>query len=214
MVKSFVNLLFYVNLILFLLLVWFHIGLQYYYLNVSEYCQKRMETCILTSTEGDRYSKDLKRVFPNSYFCENINLNKTTDTKEDYYKYKYIHYLEHFLEKQEHMLIIMLEDDVVPIYTGRALYYQLLLNTLSLFSNDLDNFDCSKRGFLLPTGSNGNKSLCRIFSKETLKEQIQCFREEEGPIDIVIDKCQQKLGITQKRFLIVNHSGLRSTLNH
>jgi hypothetical protein len=112
------------------------------------------------------------------------------------------------------MLIIMLEDDVVPLYTGKALMYHLMINTLSLFSNDLDNFDCAKRGFLLPTGSNGNKSLCRIFSKETLSKQLQCLKSKEGPIDVLIDVCQQELGIVQKRFLLVNHSGLKSTLGH
>lgn len=112
------------------------------------------------------------------------------------------------------MLIMLLEDDVIPVYTNTTLWYHLAINTVPLFSNDLANFDCSKRGLYLTTGSSDNKSLCRIFSKETLHAQIRCLRSIPDPIDITISYCQEQLNIVQKRFLVFVHSGMPSLIGH
>ncbi|CAO3621662.1 unnamed protein product [Mucor hiemalis] len=136
------------------------------------------------------------------------------DSLEDLYKEKYIQELEYFVNHGKTMLVMLLEDDVVSVYSNKTLWYHLAINTIPLFSNDLSNFDCSKRGFWLKTGSNGNKSLCRIFSKETLKSQIECLRSIPDPIDVTINYCQEKLDIVQKRFLAFVHSGMPSLIGH
>ncbi|KAI8075705.1 hypothetical protein BDF21DRAFT_423507, partial [Thamnidium elegans] len=112
------------------------------------------------------------------------------------------------------MLVMLLEDDVIPVYTNKTLWYHLAINTIPLFSNDLANFDCSKRGFLLSTSFSDNKSLCRIFSKETLVSQVSCLRSIPDPIDIAIGYCQEQLSITQKRFLAFVHSDMPSLIGH
>lgn len=186
-------------------------------INVEQLVSQRISVVIL-SKEGKRNTNILKSHFPQaSISIENKVVAKAKakdNSLEDLYKEKYIQELEYFVDHGKTMLVMLLEDDVVSVYTNKTLWYHLAINTIPLFANDLANFDCSKRGFLLKTGSDGNKSLCRIFSKETLKSQIECMRSITDPIDVTINYCQEKLNITQKRFLAFVHSGMPSLIGH
>lgn len=183
--------------------------------NVERLVSQRISVVIL-SKDGKRNTNILKSHFPQASISikNRIQAKAENDSLEDLYREKYIQELEYFVEHGKTMLVMLLEDDVVSVYTNKTLWYHLAINTIPLFANDLANFDCSKRGFLLKTGSDGNKSLCRIFSKETLKSQIQCMRSIPDPIDVTINYCQEKLDITQKRFLAFVHSGMPSLIGH
>jgi hypothetical protein len=183
-------------------------------LNVQDLVAQRISVVILTK-DGQRNTNILKGYFPRARIAQgNAIASQDLVFLEDIYKEKYIQELEHFVYNGKTMLVMLLEDDVLSVYTNKTLWYHLAVNTIPLFSNDLANFDCSKRGFFLSTGSDGNKSLCRIFSKETLKEQINCLRSIPDPIDITIDYCQKQLNIVQKRFLAFVHSGMPSLIGH
>lgn len=181
-------------------------------LNVEQLVSHRISVVILTK-DGQRNTQALQNHFPQAKISFGNNVS-VEGPLEDVYKEKYIQELEHFMEHGKTMLVMLLEDDVVSLYTNRTLWYHLAINTVPLFSNDLANFDCSKRGLYLTTTSDGNKSLCRMFSKETLAAQIKCLRSIPDPIDITIDYCQQQLDITQKRFLAFVHSGMPSVIQH
>lgn len=181
-------------------------------LNVEQLVSQRISVVILTK-DGQRNTHVLRNHFPQAKISLGNNFS-TEGSLEEIYKEKYIQELEHFMEHSKTMLVMLLEDDVVSVYTNKTLWYHLAMNTVPLFSNDLANFDCSKRGLYLTTTSDGNKSLCRMFSKETLAAQIKCLRSIPDPIDITIDYCQQQLDITQKRFLAFVHSGMPSVIQH
>ncbi|CAO3639699.1 unnamed protein product [Cunninghamella echinulata] len=151
------------------------------------------------SGNNQRNEKELVEYFPKANFITN-DILPFNEFGEIYYRDKYVKILEDFLENGNTMLIMILENDVIPVYTKRTFYYHFAFQTLSLFSNDLQNFDCSKRGYIFKTGSSGNKSLCRIFSKENLREQIDCIKSLNEPIDIMIHYCQVKLNIEQRKF--------------
>ncbi|KAL7310479.1 hypothetical protein PS15m_009975 [Mucor circinelloides] len=181
-------------------------------LNVEQLVSQRISVVIL-SKDGQRNTQALKSHFPQA----KVSLGNNTSfagSLEDIYKEKYIQELEYFMKHSKTMLVMLLEDDVIPVYTNKTLWYHLAINTVPLFSNDLANFDCSKRGLFLTTTSDGNKSLCRMFSKENLAEQIKCLRSIPDPIDITIHHCQEQLNITQKRFLAFVHSGMPSVIQH
>jgi hypothetical protein len=192
-------------------------------LDAKSIFESRIEVHLMTRN-CKRNSLQLLHYFPqatvhNDTPCQSGDFHYFKNTvevrgSESDYKQKYINALKHFLAFSDRMLVMVLEDDVVPIYSISTTIRHLVINTMAFFSNDLDNFDCSKRGFLLRTGSDGNKSLCRIYSKETLKKQIECFEELPDAIDIMINYCQEKLDIPQKRFLLFNHIGFRSLLGH
>jgi hypothetical protein len=181
-------------------------------LNVEQLVSHRISVVILTK-DGQRNTQVLQNHFPKAKISLGNNVS-IEGPLEDIYKEKYIQELEHFMEHGKTMLVMLLEDDVVSVYTNKTLWYHLAINTIPLFSNDLANFDCSKRGLYLTTTSDGNKSLCRMFSKETLAAQIKCLRSIPDPIDITIDYCQKQLDITQKRFLTFVHSGMPSVIQH
>ncbi|GAA5795231.1 hypothetical protein HPULCUR_000586 [Helicostylum pulchrum] len=185
-------------------------------INVHDLVSKRISVVILTK-DGQRNTASLKSNFPQARVATGNNITSSDiklDTFELMYKEKYIQELEYFVDNGQTMLVMLLEDDVIPVYTNKTLWYHLAINTIPLFSNDLANFDCSKRGFLLSTSFSDNKSLCRIFSKETLVSQVRCLRSIPDPIDIAIGYCQEQLGITQKRFLAFVHSGMPSIIGH
>ncbi|GAN08632.1 hypothetical protein MAM1_0215d08147 [Mucor ambiguus] len=181
-------------------------------LNVEQLVSQRISFVILTK-DGQRNTQILKSHFPQARVSLGNNAS-IEGSLEDIYKEKYIQELEHFMKHSKTMLVMLLEDDVIPVYTNKTLWYHIAINTVPLFSNDLANFDCSKRGLFLTTTSDGNKSLCRMFSKETLAEQIKCLRSITDPIDITIHYCQEQLNITQKRFLAFVHSGMPSVIQH
>lgn len=181
-------------------------------LNVEELVSQRISIVILTK-DGQRNTQALRDHFPQARISLRNDVS-VDGSLEDVYKKKYIQELEHFMLHGNTMLVMLLEDDVVPVYTNKTLWYHIAINTVPLFSNDLANFDCSKRGIFLTTTSTGNKSLCRIFSKETLAAQIKCLRSVPLPIDISIRKCQEDLDIIQKRFLVFVHSGMPSVIQH
>lgn len=186
-------------------------------LNVEDLVTQRISVVILTK-DGERNTKMLKGHFPRARIAQGNQLQSHDESHyvslEAIYKEKYVKELEYFMKNGKTMLVMLLEDDVVPVYTNKTLWYHLANNTVPLFSNDLANFDCSKRGLFLKTGSNGNKSLCRISSKETLMEQVQCLRSIPDAIDVSINYCQEKLDIVQKRFLVFVHSGMPSLIGH
>ncbi|KAG1086407.1 hypothetical protein G6F42_021003 [Rhizopus arrhizus] len=181
-------------------------------LNVEQLVSQRISVVIL-SKDGQRNTQALKSHFPQAKISLGNNAS-LAGSLEDIYKEKYIQELEYFMKHSKTMLVMLLEDDVIPVYTNKTLWYHLAINTVPLFSNDLANFDCSKRGLFLTTTSDGNKSLCRMFSKENLAEQIECLRSIPDPIDVTIHHCQEQLNITQKRFLAFVHSGMPSVIQH
>lgn len=186
-------------------------------LNVEDLVTQRISVIILAK-DGERNTKMLKGHFPRARIAQGNQLQSHDESHyvslEAIYKEKYVKELEYFMKNGKTMLVMLLEDDVVPVYTNKTLWYHLANNTVPLFSNDLANFDCSKRGLFWKTGSNGNKSLCRISSKETLMEQVQCLRSIPDAIDVSINYCQEKLDIVQKRFLVFVHSGMPSLIGH
>jgi len=135
--------------------------------------------------------------------------------KELQYKQKYIRTLINCL-KGNRMLCLLIEDDILFLHEKWYSHELLVYNTISKFSNDLCFTDCSKQGFFINTGITGNKSLCRIYTKENLKEFIECLKTDysEKPIDLAIATCQEKLSICQRRVLLVQHSGRKSELGH
>lgn len=179
-------------------------------INVEQLVSQRISVVILTK-DGQRNTNSLQHLFPHARISKGNNISRTLISNKEIspveyiYKEKYIQELENFIENGKTMMVMLLEDDVIPVYTNKTLWYHLAINTIPLFSNDLANYDCSKRGFLTTTGFSDNKSLCRIFSKENLRPQINCLRSIPDAIDISIGYCQQQLDIDQKRFLAFVH---------
>lgn len=208
--------------------------INHHYINIDniEYVDTRMGVYVQTRDCSRNFDK-IQKSFPNAMavtdepcarrehifksYIEEIDRNH----KVLKYTYKYVETLK-MCQQGDKMLCMILEDDVLFLHKNETTWNNIALNTLSLFAKEDTFWDCSSRGFWLATGSSGNKSLCRIFSTERLPGFIKCVEgylksipdSEEKGIYVLIDRCQTELGITQKRFLLVNHSGHKSLLEH
>lgn len=113
------------------------------------------------------------------------------------------------------MKCLILEDDVVVLHSLERTREILVQNTLTLFTTENDAYDCTKRGFgWFPSTHTGNGSQCRIYNKPTIKCMTECLRnDKEVQLDFGLKGCQIKCGLNQKRFLLVVHSGLKSTMD-
>lgn len=146
-----------------------------------------------------------------------LHLDREQDRqKDDLYREKYAQVLDH-CGQGDKMKCLILEDDVVLLHGLERTREVLVENTLSLFNKEDNVYDCSKRGFgWLSSTHTGNGSQCRIFSKISAPCISRCLREDEFASHIQLDYglkgCQAKCGLTQKRFLLVVHGGLRSTM--
>lgn len=200
------------------------INLHYIDVDIDKVVDKRLNVYTQTISCG-RNSQEIYEYFPQSSFVINDNATcpypNTIDTyafnssmdNELNYKYKYVDTLRHCLQSDK-MLCMILEDDITFLHRNASTWRNIAINTVSLFANEECFYDCSSRGLWLKTGITGNKSLCRIFTKERLPDFIPCLMQKDDPIDIGIARCQEAIGICQKRFLLVQHTGMSSTLGH
>lgn len=220
----------YFNLICIVILLfisynsWYIVNNHFYDLDYEGLFEDRFIVFLMTKNCG-RLSQKVLDYFPNliaisDIKCINNNFDNKTmifekknDNLEINYKLKYKHVIE-ICKDSDNMLCLIIEDDVTFLHSKEKTRDIIVDNTISLFTNEGFAYDCSKRGFLLTTGMDNNKSLCRIIAKEYAKCLIKCFDKIKEPADITLGFCQDECGIKQKRFLIVQHSGKKSLLNH
>lgn len=148
-------------------------------------------------------------------------------TKDSLYREKYAQVLDACAAGSKAKCLI-LEDDVVFLHSPERTREVLIENTIPLFNDGEDDvFDCTKRGFgWLPSTHTGMGSQCRVFSKGSAKCMSSCLRGRAGVtghagsgdpraasnLGIGLANCQIKCGLEQKRFLLVVHGGLGSTM--
>lgn len=148
-------------------------------------------------------------------------------TKDSLYREKYAQVLDACATGSKAKCLI-LEDDVVFLHNPERTREVLIENTIPLFNDgENDAFDCTKRGFgWFPSTHTGMGSQCRVYSKLSAKCMSSCLRGRAGVtghagsgdpgaashFDIGLANCQIKCGLRQKRFLLVVHGGLGSTM--
>lgn len=135
-------------------------------------------------------------------------------SKDAMLREKYAQVLDHCRAGQK-MKCLILEDDVVFLHTAERTRELLVKNTLTLFNTERDAFDCTKRGLgWFRSTHTGNGSQCRIYSKTTVPCITGCLRDTmaKAQLDTGLGACQATCGLLQKRFLLVVHSGLGSTM--
>jgi hypothetical protein len=132
---------------------------------------------------------------------------------DETYLVKYAQVLHHCGQGQK-MKCLILEDDVVLIHTPSRTKEVLVENTLTLFNHEENAYDCTKRGFgWVPSKHTGNGSQCRIYSKPSTDCMGYCLMHyDHEQLDYALRDCQNWCGISQRRFLMVQHSGLTSTM--
>ncbi|OJJ60566.1 hypothetical protein ASPSYDRAFT_130227 [Aspergillus sydowii CBS 593.65] len=148
-------------------------------------------------------------------------------TKDNLYREKYAQVLDECAAGSKAKCLI-LEDDVVFLHNPERTREVLIENTIPLFNDgEYDAFDCTKRGFgWLPSTHTGMGTQCRVYSKSSAKCMSSCLRGRAGVtghagsgdpgaashLDIGLANCQIKCGLKQKRFLLVVHGGIGSTM--
>lgn len=131
----------------------------------------------------------------------------------DSYSNKYKDILESCSSAQSRLCLII-EDDAIPINSEKTMKQRLIMNTLSLFTNEGVTWDCSKRGIgWLKTGITGNKSVCRIIAKHDAKLILDKY-DTSLPADIALSKAISSSGIKQSRFLLVQHGAFNSIMRN
>lgn len=132
---------------------------------------------------------------------------------DETYLYKYAQILWHCGQGQK-MKCLILEDDVVLIHDGKRTREVLVENTLTLFNHEENAYDCTKRGFgWFPSKHTGNGSQCRIYAKPSTGCMQYCLMEyDHKQLDYALRDCQNWCEVSQRRFLLVQHGGLSSTM--
>ena len=194
----------------------------------EEIFQKQFAVYLLTKDCG-RYTIDVASTFESVYIVPDVHDSprcagmgelllfnaSATSTPDSRFGERYAQVLEH-CHQGEKMKCLVLEDDVVFIHEPRRTRQVLVENTLTLFTNEDDVFDCSKRGFgWLRTEDNSNGSQCRIYSKDQSKCLNPCFKREARTgveiFDFQLGECQVACEYNQHRFLLIQHTGLKSS---
>lgn len=143
-----------------------------------------------------------------------VTAPRTDGSADEMYRHKYLQVLED-CQNGDKMKCLILEDDVVLLHDLTRTRQVLVENTMALFNNEDSAYDCTKRGFgWLRTTPTGNGSQCRIFSKPSTACMIQCLSEDgSAQLDYGLKRCQVKCRLTQKRFLLAVHGGLKGTID-
>jgi hypothetical protein len=208
--------------------------INHHYINLDDvqYVETRLDVYVQTQKCGRNFNK-IQKVFPQAIAMADEPCTEKEHVFKSYieaidknqkllkYSYKYLETLK-ICQGGNKMLCMIVEDDVLFLHKNETTWNNIVLNTMSLFSNDETFWDCSKRNLWLPTASNDVKTLCRIFSSDLLPAFTDCLARyletipdtEDKGIHVLLDRCQNDLKITQKRFLLVNHSGQKSLLGN
>ncbi|KAI9721831.1 MAG: hypothetical protein M1812_002167 [Candelaria pacifica] len=201
-------------------------------LNYSQLFSKRLKTYIMTHDCG-RYtsslatdlSDDTTLVTDNTSDpqCTSLNLpllQTTLNEQAENQDQRYIAKYSQVLTACSHgvkMLCLILEDDAVFLHTPSRTREVLVQNTITYHFNEDSAYDCGKRGNgWFPSSQTGLGSLCRIYSKDKAGCMAGCLVEPKHPLshaDLELMRCQMKCQLVQKRFLLVQHTGLPSTMN-
>ncbi|KAL3459823.1 hypothetical protein BJX64DRAFT_301001 [Aspergillus heterothallicus] len=136
-------------------------------------------------------------------------------TKDGLFREKYAQVLDACASGNKAKCLI-LEDDIVFLHNPQRTREILVENTIPLFNDgEIDAFDCTKRGFgWLSSTTTGMGSQCRIYSKHSAPCMSQCLRDQkkDSQLDAGLANCQVRCQLKQKRFLLVVHGGLSSTM--
>ncbi|KAL2838007.1 hypothetical protein BJX68DRAFT_259419 [Aspergillus pseudodeflectus] len=205
-----------------------------YDLSYETYFQRQFQVFALTASCG-RFTPDVAAHFdydsltlvPNQQDiaeCAALNrkqlaLSATRDdpsaSKDDLFREKYAQVLDACTSGTKAKCLI-LEDDIVFLHTPQRTREILVENTIPLFNDgEIDAFDCTKRGFgWLSSTTTGMGSQCRVYSKHSAPCMSQCLRDQKkgSQLDTGLANCQVRCKLNQKRFLLVVHGGLSSTM--
>ncbi|KAL2810193.1 hypothetical protein BJX63DRAFT_423244 [Aspergillus granulosus] len=147
-----------------------------------------------------------------------LALSATNDpgaSKDDLFRAKYAQVLDSCASGNKAKCLI-LEDDIVFLHRPQRTREVLVENTIPLFNDgETDTFDCTKRGFgWLSSTTTGMGSQCRVYSKHSAPCMSQCLRDQRqgSRLDTGLANCQVRCKLNQKRFLLVVHGGLSSTM--
>ncbi|KAI9701180.1 MAG: hypothetical protein M1836_001849 [Candelina mexicana] len=203
-----------------------------YDLNYDQLFAKRIQTYIMTHDCG-RYTSSLASDLSGDTTlvtdsisepqCNALNLplqetipNPDDENQDQRYITKYTQVLNACSHGSK-MLCLILEDDAVFLHTPTRTREVLIQNTITYYWNEDSAYDCGKRGNGWFTSSQtGLGSLCRIYSKDKAGCLAECLAEPKHPLshgDLELMRCQMKCKLKQKRFLLVQHTGLPSTMN-
>ncbi|KAL4957699.1 hypothetical protein BDW69DRAFT_180346 [Aspergillus filifer] len=211
-----------------------------YDISYDSYFQRQFHVYVLTSS-CERFTADAVSQFPASSLtlvpnapeipeCDALNItqlpfnNEAIEdglSKDFLFRLKYAQVLD-ACAANPYAKCLILEDDVVYLHTPHRTIEVLIENTIPLFNDgEIEAFDCSKRGWgWLPSNPTGMGSQCRVFSRFGAPCLSSCLREEymteedggEMQLDGALVRCQVRCGLKQKRFLLVVHGGLGSTM--
>ncbi|KAL2819864.1 hypothetical protein BDW59DRAFT_120080 [Aspergillus cavernicola] len=204
-----------------------------YDLSYESYFQRQFQVYVLT-TSCDRFTIDVATYFESGSLilvpnhsdepkCDavdreqlHLQLEEHSRSKDDLFREKYAQVLDSCAQGSRAKCLI-LEDDIIFLHNPKRTREILVENTLPLFNDgEIDAFDCTKRGFgWLPSTHTGMGSQCRVYSKHSATCLSQCLREQRGSsqLDVGLANCQVRCGLKQKRFLLVVHGGLSSTMD-
>ncbi|KAI9369608.1 hypothetical protein BJX61DRAFT_135594 [Aspergillus egyptiacus] len=202
-----------------------------YDLSYETYFQRQFHAYVLTAS-CDRFTPDVAAHFepgtltlvPNQFDspeCSELDHKQLhlqledSGKKDDFFREKYAQVLDDCARDSKAKCLI-LEDDIVFLHGPERTRQVLVENTLPLFNDgESDAFDCTKRGFgWLPSSHTGMGSQCRVYSKHSAPCLSQCLRslESSTQLDAGLARCQIHCKLKQKRFLLVVHGGLSSTM--
>ncbi|KAL2845229.1 hypothetical protein BJY01DRAFT_183705 [Aspergillus pseudoustus] len=205
-----------------------------YDLSFETYFQRQFQVFALTASCG-RFTPDVAAQFdadsitlvPNQQNipeCAALNRKQLavsaarddpSPTKDDLFREKYAQVLDACASGNKAKCLI-LEDDIVFLHSPRRTREILVENTIPLFNDgETDAFDCTKRGFgWLSSTTTGMGSQCRVYSKHSAPCMSGCLRDQksDSQLDTGLANCQVRCELKQKRFLLVVHGGLSSTM--
>ncbi|KAJ0415857.1 hypothetical protein BJY00DRAFT_292825 [Aspergillus carlsbadensis] len=205
-----------------------------YDLSFETYFQRQFQVFALTASCG-RFTPDVAAHFDYDFVtlvpnqqdlpeCAALNRKQLplstakddpTASKDDLFREKYAHVLDACASGVKAKCLI-LEDDIVFLHTPQRTREILVENTIPLFNNgEIDAFDCTKRGFgWLSSTTTGMGSQCRVYSRQAAPCMSQCLRDQRqgSQLDAGLANCQVRCKLDQKRFLLVVHGGLSSTM--
>ncbi|KAL4921970.1 hypothetical protein BDW62DRAFT_218537 [Aspergillus aurantiobrunneus] len=184
-------------------------SLHLYDLSYESYFQNQFHVYVLTSS-CDRFTLDALHLQPGAATTAD------SPTQDNLFREKYAQALDSCAAGSKAKCLI-LEDDIVFLHDPERTREVLVENTLPLFNDgEIDAFDCTKRGFgWLPSMHTGMGSQCRVYSKHSAPCMSECLRGPSGLIgqlDSGLANGQVVCELRQKRFLLVVHGGLGSTM--
>ncbi|KAG5357980.1 Ubiquitin carboxyl-terminal hydrolase 2 [Yarrowia sp. B02] len=107
---------------------------------------------------------------------------------------------------------LVIEDDVVFINGASSLFQRIRFHML-FFSGPQWAYDCSSVGLgWLKTGQTSNKSLCRIVDSRSAPCLSSEMSKKELAADLALGRAQEMCGVSQHRFLLVQHTGYRTII--